>query len=87
MKQDNTYLPNENALVISGTYYDPHSYLEIPDRVYENQFEPSTTFSSPKTKTPLEFKFKAMTTFNDLSSTSNYHTIKLNFGTYYTYDS
>lgn len=38
-------------------------------------------------KTPLEFKFKAMVTFSDLSATGNYHQIKLKFDTYYSYPS
>lgn len=36
-------------------------------------------------KTPLEFKFKAMTTFSDLSSGGNYHHIRVQFNTYYTH--
>ena len=36
-------------------------------------------------KTPLEFKFQVMTNFNDLSSSSNYHQIKVTFNSYYTH--
>ena len=35
-------------------------------------------------KTPLEFKFSVMTTFNDLSSSNNYHQIKVTYNSYYT---
>ena len=38
-------------------------------------------------KTPLEFKFYVMTTFNDLSGTNNYHHIRVTFSTYFTHSS
>ena len=86
-KQDSSYI-SSSTLSYSNTYKDPHSYLKFPEELYVNEFEPaSTDLGNNRMKTPLEFKFKAMTNFNDLSSGSNYHHIRVSFSTYYTHTS
>ena len=89
MKQDSTNIGSSvitfNAL--SGTYYSPHSSVEITKEVIVGEWEPadymignaSTTLLA---KSPFRFKFIAPTTFSALSG-GQYHTISLTYNSYY----
>jgi hypothetical protein len=89
-KQDSTTLPSGTITFhqFTSTFYSSHTYLHVPNQVVVNEWEPADYYvnnaSVPRlAKTPFRFKMMAPTTFSSLSG-SNFHTISLNYGSYYT---
>lgn len=93
MKQDSTRI-GSSALPLqdySSTYYSPHSRISVPESVYVNEWEPADYFinngsvTASLSKSPFEFKLIVTSTFNSLEGSANYHSLKVDFGSYYTY--
>jgi len=83
MQQDNTRFPNSNVMTFSNTYYPTHDLIEIPHENYVDEFIPESTTTGTESRAALQFKFKVMTPFPDLTGSSNYHQINLKYGDYY----
>ena len=55
--------------------------------MYVNEYLPADTdLNTNKMKTPFEFKIKAMTSFANRENTSYFHTVKVEFSSYYTHE-
>jgi hypothetical protein len=87
MKQDTLPSSTITFNAFSGTYYAPHTYLSVPKEVVVNEWEPADYYINNAStlklaKTPFRFKVIAPASFASLSG-SNYHTISLYYGSYY----
>ena len=86
-KQDSSYIAS-SSLSYTSSFEDHHTDVRVSRELYVNEFEPaSTDIGNNRMKTPFEFKFKVMATFNDLSGSNTYHHIRLSFSSYYTHQS
>lgn len=89
MRQDSSNLPATTISFnqFSSTYYSPHSFVSFPNQVVVNEWEPADYYinnasTTKLAKSPFQFKMIAPTAFASLSG-SNYHTISLSYGSYY----
>ena len=90
LKQDATQLPSTtiNYQTYSSSYYTPHTSVEVPERVYINEFEPAHYYVNngshlQKAKSPFSFTLLAPTIFAALSG-SNYHSVSVAYSSHYT---
>ena len=90
MKQDSSNIGSSQLSFTdyTSTVYNTHTYINIPDKVVVNEFEPADywvnngSYSSAFYKTAFKFKFIVPANFA-LQSGNNYHSIAVSYGPYY----
>lgn len=94
MKQDSSRIGSSSLsrTVYTSTYYTQHTDIQVPKSLYVNEWEPADYFinngslSASLSKSPFVFKLILPVAFSSLTGT-NYHSIKVDFGSVYTYPS